>query len=97
MDPQEASPVKERAQLALTRFLHPLTGGPEGKGWPFGRDVYLSDVVAVLERVPGVDYVSKLSLLLDGKLQEGDCVPVLPDQIVVAGPIHIRMQAAERV
>ena len=50
----------------LLAFLHPLTGGPDGAGWPFGRDVFLSDVAAVLEASPGVDHVATLNLLLDG-------------------------------
>jgi hypothetical protein len=71
-------------------------GGPESAGWAFGRDVYLSDVAAILERVPGVDYVSELSLLLDNAPQ-GEVVPVPIDRIVVAGRLRIRLTAAERI
>jgi hypothetical protein len=81
-------------EQALAGFLHPLTGGPEGVGWPFGRDVYLSDVAAALERTPGVDYVVELSLLLNDTPQ-GECVAVPADRIVVAGPIRVRVLAAE--
>jgi hypothetical protein len=28
----------------LLQFLHPTTGGPDGKGWPFGRGLWASDV-----------------------------------------------------
>src|SRR5262249_34889482 len=62
----EAGVVSARVRASLERFLHPLTGGPEGHGWDFGRDVFLSDVAAILEAVPGVDYVRQLDLLLDG-------------------------------
>ena len=47
---------------SLRRFLHPLRGGPDGSGWAFGRDVYLSEIAAVMEAVEGVDHVSKLHL-----------------------------------
>ncbi len=40
---------------AVTRFLHPLDGGPDGTGWPFGRDVYQSELLAVIGAVDGVD------------------------------------------
>jgi len=51
--------VQERAVKRLHQFFHPLEGGPEGKGWPFGRPVYLSEVYALLDQTPGVDYVQR--------------------------------------
>jgi hypothetical protein len=91
----EAGLVEERVAAALATFLHPLSGGPEGQGWPFGRDVYLSDVAAFVEAVDGVDYVAQLDLLLNDTPQ-GTWISVPPDRMVVAGPIHIEMAAAER-
>lgn len=95
VDPAEAGEVETRAREALGQFLHPLRGGPEGRGWELGRDVFLSDVAAVLERVPGVDYVEELALLLGGALQ-GERVPVAPDRTAVAGDIRLKLEAAER-
>ena len=94
-DPAEAGEVETRAREALGEFLHPVRGGPEGQGWELGRDVFLSDVAAVLERVPGVDYVQELALLLGGALQ-GERVAVAPDRTAVAGDIRLKLQAAER-
>jgi predicted phage baseplate assembly protein len=54
--------VRERVEDSLNRFLSPLKGGPDGKGWPFGRSVYRSEVYEVMEGVEGVDCVLKLSL-----------------------------------
>jgi hypothetical protein len=85
--------VESRARAALHAFLHPLYGGPDGRGWPFGRDVYLSDVAALLEAVAGVDYVAELHLLLNDTPQ-GEQVAVPPDRMVVAGTLTIDMQAA---
>lgn len=90
-----AGQVYEDAVAVLMAFLNPLTGGPDGDGWPFGRDVYLSDVAAVLEAIPGVDYVQTLDLLLDGTPQ-GERVPVPPDRIVVAGDIRVTLVGSER-
>jgi hypothetical protein len=47
---------------ALARFLHPPTGGEDNQGWPFGRDVYVSELYELLERLPGVDYVPDIVL-----------------------------------
>jgi hypothetical protein len=47
---------------ALERFLDPLLGGTDGDGWPFGRDVYCSELYALLERLPEVDYVPDIQL-----------------------------------
>jgi hypothetical protein len=90
----DAGPVAERARAALARFLHPLTGGAGGEGWGFGRDVYLSDLAAAIERVPGVDYARELTLTLDGTPQ-GERVRVPVDRIVVAGPLRVRVETAE--
>ena len=92
---EAAGEVFEDAVAVLMAFLNPLSGGPDGDGWPFGRDVYLSDVAAVLEAIPGVDYVRTLDLLLDGTPQ-GERVPVPPDRIVVAGDIRVTLVGSER-
>jgi hypothetical protein len=54
--------IRQRVADVLTAWLHPLTGGPEGRGWAFGRDVYLSEVAATLEAVAGVDHLTQLTL-----------------------------------
>ena len=46
------------AVAALKGYLDPLTGGPGGGGWPFGRDVHVSEIFALLDALPGVDYVT---------------------------------------
>ncbi|HKP86505.1 MAG TPA: putative baseplate assembly protein, partial [Blastocatellia bacterium] len=91
----EAGQVERRAREALEEFLHPLRGGPERKGWELGRDIYLSDVASVLERVEGVDYVSEFALLKSG-VPAGEQVTVADDRIVVAGEIRLKLEAAER-
>jgi hypothetical protein len=40
---------------ALYRLYHPLMGGPDGAGWPFGRSAQSYEVYAALARIPGVD------------------------------------------
>jgi predicted phage baseplate assembly protein len=59
--------LRERVIDALNRFFDPLTGGPDGTGWPFGRDVYRSEVLQVIDDTPGVDHVVALELLVGGE------------------------------
>ncbi|MBU1138879.1 MAG: baseplate J/gp47 family protein [Proteobacteria bacterium] len=47
------------AVATLQRFLHPLYGGADGKGWPFGRNVYVSEIYELLDTLSGVDYAEK--------------------------------------
>jgi hypothetical protein len=49
--------VIKAANEELSRFFHPLIGWRDGKGWPFGRDVYLSEIIERLAGLDGVDYV----------------------------------------
>ncbi|MGE5656345.1 MAG: baseplate J/gp47 family protein [Actinomycetota bacterium] len=54
--------VRSRVESSIYNFFHPLTGGADGSGWPFGRSVYISEVNELLDDVPGVDYVESLNL-----------------------------------
>ncbi|MGI3204364.1 putative baseplate assembly protein [Streptomyces sp. GLT-R25] len=54
--------VRRQAHDALYRHLDPLTGGADGRGWPFGRPVQSGEVFAVLQRVPGVELVDEVQL-----------------------------------
>ena len=47
---------------ALYEYLDPLTGGPQGNGWPFGRPLRSGEVFAALQRVPGVELVDEVLL-----------------------------------
>lgn len=51
--------VRRSAFDALERYFDPLEGGPAGSGWPFGRSVYVSEIYAILARLPGVLYVTR--------------------------------------
>jgi predicted phage baseplate assembly protein len=54
--------VRADALAALYRYFNPLNGGPDGRGWPFGRPVQAGEAFAVLQRVPGVDLVEEVRL-----------------------------------
>jgi hypothetical protein len=51
----------------LADFLHPLQGGPKQAdplqhGWSVGRDLFVSELYAQVERVEGVNYVRRIKL-----------------------------------
>ena len=54
--------VEADAVDALYGFLNPLTGGPDGTGWPFGRALHSGEVFAALQGVRGVDLVEDVRL-----------------------------------
>lgn len=58
-DPQR---VETEIAVSLRAFLHPVQGGPEKNGWPFGRPVMKSEIYHVIGKVPGVDCVQRLDL-----------------------------------
>jgi hypothetical protein len=75
---------------ALNKFLDPLVGGPDRSGWPFGRDVYRSEVMRVIDEVTGVDYVASLTLTAKGEPQCGNlCLG--PTWLVAAGTHQITL------
>jgi hypothetical protein len=63
------SQVLASALAGLRAYFHPLTGGADKKGWPFGRAVYVSDVYAVLDGIAGVDFVTDLDLPVSDSLR----------------------------
>ncbi len=68
-----AATLEARVLAELERFLHPLTGDFDGRGWAFGRKPHRSDLFALLERVPGVDHVRALEVVeKEDRLGAGD-------------------------
>ncbi len=59
----KAKPGYSRTQLQdlvearLTSYVHVLTGGEDGKGFPFGGQIHIADLVALVFRVEGIERV----------------------------------------
>jgi hypothetical protein len=83
-----AREVGRQGAAAVAAYLHPLTGGADGTGWPFGRDVHASEIYAVLDRLPGVDFVDGLRF-----------VDPPPDRQIIAGGdvVGVRLASHELV
>ncbi len=54
--------VRQRVIEAISRFTHPLHGGHDGEGWPFGMSLNVTSVAQVIEGVDGVLGVDELQL-----------------------------------
>lgn len=63
-----AGRARYQALQAIQRFLHPLTGGPDGNGWPFGALPHQSDLHSLLTSVPGIRSLRALSLRFSGAI-----------------------------
>jgi len=91
----DSVPLLEReAARRIKAYLHPLTGGIDGRGWPFGTLPALSDFYALLEGLPYADHVERLSMTLrdEGSGRTLDISPehpadvrALPQSLVCAG------------
>jgi len=59
-----ANPTRLQAEAleALYRYFHPIIGGPEGNGWPFGRPIQVGEVYSVLQGLRGTEIVEDVRL-----------------------------------
>jgi predicted phage baseplate assembly protein len=59
-----SSPIRlqEAVLEALYSYFHPISGGNDGNGWPFGRPVHVGEVYAVLQGVRGTELVEEVRL-----------------------------------
>lgn len=69
--PQAQQVVLSNLRLKLYRYLNPLTGGLEEQGWAFGRPLYQSDIVALLQQAPGVRFIGPVTLFAIRKQANG--------------------------
>ena len=78
--------IRQQLKLTLYKFLNPLTGGIDGEGWKFGRPVYISDIIALFQKVSGVRYIGEV--LLNSFYKQDDVWvrhPTEPRQVIAPG------------
>lgn len=84
-NPLAQQEILSKLRIALYKYLNPLTGGIEGKGWDFGRPVYSSDIVALVQKTPGVRYLGAV-LLFPIRKQGGNWVrQTAPEPLIDPG------------
>ncbi len=59
IDPVEASALVEER---LYSYINPVTGGPDGTGWPFGGSLTLSEVYAAIQAANDFGYVEDIKI-----------------------------------
>jgi predicted phage baseplate assembly protein len=88
---RNAAALGQRITAALNLFFDPLRGGPDGNGWPFGRDVYRSEVSQIISETDGVDYVLALELISGGGKPQCGNIFVGPTGLVAANSHQIEV------
>ncbi len=58
------SRLQDAAVEALYDYFHPITGGPAGTGWPFGRPINIGEVYSVLQGLRGTELVEDARLFV---------------------------------
>ena len=91
--------LQATATQALYDYLHPIHGGSDGKGWPFGRPVLMGEIFALLQGLPGTDIVEDVRLfaanpLTEERGQSANRVEVAPTALVYSYQHQIRVQGA---
>lgn len=77
--------TRRRIIAALEAFLDPLQGGPDEQGWTFGRAVFRSEIYQVIDRVPGVNYVTNVALSRDGAAAQAGNISIPRNGLVYSG------------
>ncbi|HEY7709662.1 MAG TPA: putative baseplate assembly protein, partial [Candidatus Entotheonella sp.] len=90
ISPDRAPNVATAALEKLRRFLHPLTGGYQGRGWEFGRLPCLSDFYALFEGLDGVDHADCLTITLQNVTPTGEAVGDA-QHLTDTSPLDVRM------
>ncbi|MEO8049533.1 MAG: putative baseplate assembly protein [Acidobacteriota bacterium] len=82
--------VTEAAQSALVDYFHPLRGGEDGLGWPFGGTIFFSRVYQRLLWVSGVARVDSVAITVDGETTP-DCtnIPIPAATLLFSGDHQI--------
>ncbi|MFC1944160.1 putative baseplate assembly protein [Chloroflexota bacterium] len=54
--------VADEIEQALYNYINPVYGGPDGKGWPFGGGISLSQLYAMIQMTSDFDYIRDIKL-----------------------------------
>ena len=74
--------VRAEIEERLRKYLHPLLGGRDGKGWQFGRSVYKSDLAHIVEDIPGVEVIDSITIYDEDKRVAVENVRVDPHELL---------------
>jgi predicted phage baseplate assembly protein len=89
--------VEAEVLSRLYRYLNPLVGGPDDEGWPFGRDLFVSDVYQSLQGTPNVQFIRSVTMYLAGEDGAAEGKPVENVEVVSHGVIASGIHRVEFV
>ncbi len=81
--------LRREIETKLRRFLHPLAGGRDQKGWEFGRAVLKTELIHVVEGIPGVEGVDGIEIVDEDKNQRVEHVRIDDDELPFLVHIHV--------
>ena len=62
--------VEQELRDRLNKYFHPLSGGRDGNGWPFGRSVSVFELFHLIEAVDAIEYVESIVMNGDSTVKE---------------------------
>ncbi|MEJ1961446.1 MAG: putative baseplate assembly protein [Gammaproteobacteria bacterium] len=95
VDAALAASTESRVRAALDRFLHPLRGGRDARGWMFGEPAYLSHVAALIESVEGVEHTEEVMLSAQGVLADMK-LEIPADQLICSASHELVLRMGAR-
>jgi uncharacterized phage protein gp47/JayE len=66
-DNADLAEVSAALERSVSDYFHPLIGGEDGQGWPFGGTIYYSRLNQRIFTVSGVQSITTLTIFLDGE------------------------------
>lgn len=89
--------LRKEIEEKLRRYLHPLQGGRDGVGWDFGRAVLKTELIHVVEEVPGVEGVDSLEILDDERGIHVEHIRVDDDELPYLVHVHIAEKVRDEI
>ena len=87
--------VSEQIKNTLLNYFNPLTGGDQGKGWPFGENIYYGGIYRLLLSIAEVQRVINLDLHVEEEEEHAVAQEEYSDVVAIAeGRLpHLRADA----
>lgn len=79
---------KKLLKSQIYRYLHPLLGGPNSEGWPYGINVSRSDVINIVTRMEEVYFVENVQFYDMETKQEIEEIKLKEDELVYVAEIN---------
>ena len=92
VDPERA---QDRAVTVLRKFLHPTEGGPDARGLAFGGAVTGSRIAGLLQSLPDVAYVERISLRPQGESRDASRIEAPAHGLLALGRCYVLAEVTD--